>query len=134
MLRAVLGRGDGGDSDLRDRIRDIRFERTALYAHEHGFDVISSSLGISRLKNMNQVNASGQRMVEIAKRERFICKRRAASGPLDAIDTPARAGAHSWSTHPLSAVQVPRWPKSPRMYSHFVPVGCMVQSSLRHWQ
>ena len=27
---------------------DMRFERTALYAHEHGFPVITSSLGISR--------------------------------------------------------------------------------------
>ncbi|MCB2081115.1 MAG: epoxyqueuosine reductase QueH, partial [Rickettsiales bacterium] len=31
---------------------DMRFERTALYAHEHGFDVFTSSLGISRWKNM----------------------------------------------------------------------------------
>lgn len=73
---------------------DMRFERTALYAHEHGFDVISSSLGISRLKNMDQINDSGvraaghypgltywtynwrkkggaSRMVEISKREEF---------------------------------------------------------------
>ena len=27
---------------------DMRFERTALYAHEHGYSLISSSLGISR--------------------------------------------------------------------------------------
>ena len=27
---------------------DMRFERTALYAYEHGFDTITSSLGISR--------------------------------------------------------------------------------------
>ena len=27
---------------------DMRFERTALYAHEHGFKVITSSLGLSR--------------------------------------------------------------------------------------
>lgn len=26
---------------------DIRFERTALYTHENGYDTISSSLGIS---------------------------------------------------------------------------------------
>ncbi|MCR4337933.1 MAG: epoxyqueuosine reductase QueH [Candidatus Omnitrophica bacterium] len=73
---------------------DMRFERTALYAYEHGFKVISSSLGISRWKDMNQVNESGaraasrypeviywtynwrkfggsQRMYEIAKREEF---------------------------------------------------------------
>lgn len=40
---------------------DMRFERTALYAHEHGFPVFSSSLGISRWKDMNQINGSGQR-------------------------------------------------------------------------
>lgn len=40
---------------------DMRFERTALYAHEHGYDVISSSLGISRQKNMAQVNDAGHR-------------------------------------------------------------------------
>jgi hypothetical protein len=73
---------------------DMRFERTALYAHEHGFPVITSCLGISRWKDMDQVNASGERaaarypgvtywthnwrrkggserMVEISKRERF---------------------------------------------------------------
>ena len=73
---------------------DMRFERTALYAHENGFDTITSCLGISRWKNMQQINDCGQRavarypglhywtfnwrkqggaarMVEIAKRERF---------------------------------------------------------------
>ena len=35
---------------------DMRFERTALYAHEHGFNLFSSSLGISRWKNMKQIN------------------------------------------------------------------------------
>ena len=40
---------------------DMRFERTALYAHEHGFPVISSSLGISRWKDMNQINDAGLR-------------------------------------------------------------------------
>lgn len=73
---------------------DMRFERTALYAHEHGFDTITSCLGISRWKNMNQINDCGlraaarypgmqywtfnwrkgggsARMVEISKRERF---------------------------------------------------------------
>ncbi len=38
---------------------DMRFERTALYAHEHGFSVITSSLGISRWKDMEQINRSG---------------------------------------------------------------------------
>jgi predicted adenine nucleotide alpha hydrolase (AANH) superfamily ATPase len=73
---------------------DMRFERTALYAHENGFNVISSSLGISRWKDMNQINTSGElaasrypgmtywtynwrknggaeRMYQIAKRESF---------------------------------------------------------------
>src|SRR5260370_26599923 len=40
---------------------DMRFERTALYAHEHGFPVITSSLGISRWKNMQQINDCGVR-------------------------------------------------------------------------
>ncbi|MBX2924392.1 MAG: epoxyqueuosine reductase QueH [Chitinophagaceae bacterium] len=40
---------------------DMRFERTALYAFENGFDVISSSLGISRWKNMEQINDCGIR-------------------------------------------------------------------------
>ena len=73
---------------------DMRFIRTALYAHEHGFNVFSSSLGISRWKDMNQINDCGtraashypnmtywtynwrkgggsQRMIEISKREAF---------------------------------------------------------------
>lgn len=73
---------------------DMRFERTALYAHEHRFPVFCSSLGISRWKDMDQINASGiraanrysglvywtynwrkqggsERMYEIAKRENF---------------------------------------------------------------
>jgi len=73
---------------------DMRFERTALYAHEHGYPVITSCLGISRWKNMEQINGSGERaaahypgitywthnwrkqggaarMLEISKEERF---------------------------------------------------------------
>jgi len=73
---------------------DMRFERTALYAHEHGFSIFCSSLGISRWKNMEQINDSGtraashypdmtywtfnwrkeggsQRMIEISKQENF---------------------------------------------------------------
>jgi epoxyqueuosine reductase len=73
---------------------DMRFERTALYAHEHGFPVMTSSLGISRWKNMQQINDCGtraasrypglsywdynwrkgggaSRMIEISKRENF---------------------------------------------------------------
>jgi len=40
---------------------DMRFERTALHAYEHGFPVITSSLGISRWKNMQQINDCGVR-------------------------------------------------------------------------
>ncbi|ALN85716.1 hypothetical protein LC55x_2451 [Lysobacter capsici] len=73
---------------------DMRFERSALYAHEHGFPVMTTSLGISRWKNMQQINDAGrravapysrlsywdynwrkdggsQRMIEISKREQF---------------------------------------------------------------
>lgn len=73
---------------------DMRFERTALYAHEHGFDTMTSSLGISRWKDFAQVTGSGERaaaryeglvywnynwrkhggaarMIEISKRENF---------------------------------------------------------------
>ena len=42
---------------------DMRFERTALYAHEHGFPVMTSSLGISRWKDMKQINGCGERAV-----------------------------------------------------------------------
>ncbi len=73
---------------------DMRFERTALYAYENGFPVITSSLAISRWKNMAQINDCGvraakpydgvkywefnwrkgggaSRMIEISKREEF---------------------------------------------------------------
>lgn len=40
---------------------EMRFERTALYAHEHGYDIISSSLGISRWKDFQQVTGAGER-------------------------------------------------------------------------
>jgi predicted adenine nucleotide alpha hydrolase (AANH) superfamily ATPase len=39
------------------------FERTALYAHENDFPVMTSSLGISRWKNMTQINDCGARAV-----------------------------------------------------------------------
>ena len=42
----------------------VRFERTALYAHEHGFKIFTSSLGISRWKDMDQVNCSGIKAAE----------------------------------------------------------------------
>ncbi len=73
---------------------DMRFDRTALYAVEHGFKVFTSCLGISRWKDMEQINSSGQRvaskypgltywtynwrktggserMIQISKREKF---------------------------------------------------------------
>ncbi len=73
---------------------DMRFERTALFAREHGFGLISSTLGISRWKDLAQINDAGvraagrypgmvywtinwrkqggsQRMIDIAKREEF---------------------------------------------------------------
>lgn len=40
---------------------DMRFERTALYGHEHGFSTICSTLGTSRWKDFNQINGSGER-------------------------------------------------------------------------
>lgn len=73
---------------------DMRFERTADYAAQNGFGVFSSTLGISRWKDMEQINRCGeraamrrdnlcywtfnwrkqggsQRMIEISKREAF---------------------------------------------------------------
>lgn len=43
---------------------DMRFIRTAEYAKENGFKVITSSLGISRWKNMEQINDCGVRAAE----------------------------------------------------------------------
>ena len=73
---------------------DMRFLRTAHYAKNNGFNVFTSSLGISRWKDMQQINDCGERaaamfsglnywtynwrkkggaarMYEIAKRENF---------------------------------------------------------------
>jgi predicted adenine nucleotide alpha hydrolase (AANH) superfamily ATPase len=41
---------------------DMRFERTAQYAQEHGFKVFTSTVGISRWKDMDQVNECGTRV------------------------------------------------------------------------
>ena len=38
----------------------MRFLKTAKYAHENNFDLISSTLGISRWKDMNQINEAGK--------------------------------------------------------------------------
>ena len=43
---------------------DMRFERTALHAHENGFKLIVSTLGISRWKNMDQINDCGVRAAD----------------------------------------------------------------------
>ncbi len=43
---------------------DMRFERSALFAKENNFGVYATTLGISRWKDMNQINASGTRSAE----------------------------------------------------------------------
>ena len=43
---------------------DMRFERSALYAHENGFNIFTSSLGLSRWKDFDQINRSGLRAAE----------------------------------------------------------------------
>ena len=73
---------------------DMRFERSALFAHENNFSLFATTLGISRWKDLDQVNNSGLRaanrydnlafwdfnwrkqggssmMIEISKREEF---------------------------------------------------------------
>lgn len=73
---------------------DMRFERTALYAHENNFKIFATTLGISRWKDLEQINNSGlkaakrynslgfwdfnwrkqggsSRMLEISKKEKF---------------------------------------------------------------
>ena len=40
---------------------DMRFERSALWATENGFNVFVSTLGISRWKDMDQINEAGVR-------------------------------------------------------------------------
>lgn len=49
----------------------MRLERAALYAHENGFDLLATSLGISRWKNLEQVNACGRKAVEPYKDLKF---------------------------------------------------------------
>ena len=73
---------------------DMRFERSALFAYENNFPLFATTLGISRWKDLDQVNSSGlraanryknlnfwdfnwrkkggsSRMIEISKREEF---------------------------------------------------------------
>ena len=42
----------------------LRLERSALFAHDKGFDVLATSLGMSRWKNLDQVNACGRQAAE----------------------------------------------------------------------
>jgi len=98
-MREWFDRAKGMEQEPERGIRctmcfDMRFDHTADYAHAHGFNVITSSLGISRWKNMEQINACGERaasrypgmvywtynwrkkggserMLEISKRENF---------------------------------------------------------------
>ena len=43
---------------------DMRFERSALYAHENNFSLFATTLGISRWKDLDQVNNSGLRAAD----------------------------------------------------------------------
>ena len=57
---------------------DMRFERSALYAYENGFNVYATTLGISRWKNMEQINNSGKRAAE-----RYACLLYTSPSPRD---------------------------------------------------
>jgi epoxyqueuosine reductase len=46
------------------RCFDLRLERAAAYAREQGFKIFTSSLGVSRWKDMEQVNRSGKRAAD----------------------------------------------------------------------
>jgi predicted adenine nucleotide alpha hydrolase (AANH) superfamily ATPase len=39
----------------------MRLEKAALYAHKNGFDALATSLGMSRWKNLDQVNECGRK-------------------------------------------------------------------------
>lgn len=90
-------RGHENDPERGERCSicfDMRFVKTAKYANENGFKVFTSSLGISRWKDLDQVTNCGiqaaslfpgmtywaenwrkakgsERMIELAKEERF---------------------------------------------------------------
>ena len=92
-----LTRGHEMDGERSERCSlcfEMRFVKTAEYAHQHGFQVITSCLGISRWKDFDQVTRAGikaarlfpgvsywaynwrkqngsSRMIEIAKEETF---------------------------------------------------------------
>ena len=42
---------------------DMRLERAALYAHEHGFKILATTNGISRWKDIQQVHKAGLRAI-----------------------------------------------------------------------
>ncbi len=44
---------------------DMRFVKTAEYASRNGFSVISSTLGISKWKDMDQINKSGKKVADL---------------------------------------------------------------------
>lgn len=57
-------KGHEADPEMGERCSlcfEMRLKKTALYAEEHGYPVISSTLGISRRKNFDQVTAAGKR-------------------------------------------------------------------------
>lgn len=61
-----FARAKGMENEPEKSIRcsmwfDMRFERTALYVAKNSFSLISSSLGISRWKDMKQINDYGHR-------------------------------------------------------------------------
>ncbi len=61
----VKGQEDEPERGLRcTTCFDMRFEVTAKYAKAHDFDLISSTLGISRWKDMNQINGCGARATD----------------------------------------------------------------------
>lgn len=92
-----LTRGHEMDPERGERCGmcfEMRFVKTAEYAYQHGFKVITSCLGISRWKDFDQVtmagmraaslfpgisywafnwrkNSGSQRMIQIARQERF---------------------------------------------------------------
>ena len=91
----IKGLEDGPERGQRcTKCFDMRFERSALFAHENNFSLFATTLGISRWKDLDQVNNSGlraanrydnlafwdfnwrkqggsSRMIEISKREEF---------------------------------------------------------------
>lgn len=44
---------------------DMKFVKTAEYASRNGFSVISNTLGISKWKDINQINKSGKKVADL---------------------------------------------------------------------